>query len=424
MRWLLRRVSRTGVRPLQPLLKFRQLSTFVPSFHNAERVNVPVGSSGSVTIDLYNLGKVSSSEPLLIYLPPFSTSAEAHSSDLSELPRFTYNLATAVINYRWTEESSGDQRLDDGASESDDELPLRRFHPGWPAPLHDTMKAYTWITDNLKPPTYARRDIYVCGSYLGASLATSLALTESHPHERMAVRGCVAYNGIYNWTTFLPDHPINKLDASATRNFLDEILSMPEDPNFQELRQMISELFNQPQDLFDPFVSPCLFFHTPNLLIPPSFDSSALSSESSLEDLDFGWAAGEGTEPVVPLRQPRKSPLVFPPRKSTLKIPEMLLLHDGAPPSRPSWMRRGQRRKKERPGNNFWSQAVELASLMRRSINMVELKERMKWDEDMDYSSDEACRRVQVEDVGRTGRPDQSEYATANWLEEQISNRA
>jgi len=237
----------------------------------------------------------------------------------------------------------------------------------------------------------------------------------------MAVRGCVAYNGIYNWTMFLPDHPINKLLTSGARNFLEEILAMPEDPDFQDLRQMVGELFNQPQDLFDPFVSPCLFFHTPNLLVPPSFNASAIPSGSPLEGLDLAWLPGEEAEALVPLRQPRKSPLVFPPRKSTLKIPHVLLLHDGVPPLPPSLMRRRQRRKKDSPGNNFRTQAEELASLMRRSINKVELKERMKWDEDIDYSSDEAHRRVHVHDVGRIGQFDQGSKVTAAWLEDRMS---
>ncbi|KAI0405108.1 hypothetical protein F4802DRAFT_198674 [Xylaria palmicola] len=422
MRWLLGSISRSTVRPPLFRLGVRPLSRIASVLHDAERVSVPVGSSGNVNIDLHNLSKVSSSEPLLIYLPPFSTSAPA--GNLAQLPRFAQRYATAVINYRWTEPSPEDAPVQDDALDGEGHI-FRRFHPGWPAPIHDTLKAYTWIVENLIPPTYARRDIYVYGSYLGASLATSLALTEAHPHERMAVRGCVAYNGIYNWTTFLPDHPINKAPKSSSSpsgHFLEDILALPGDPDFQDLRHMARDLFPRPDDLFDPFASPCLFFHTPGLLVPPSFDASAIPSPPPSALADLPWlpegAVDELVLALAPPRQPRRSPLIFPPRTSTLKIPEVLLLHDAAPPLPPSLLRRRQRRQKRTTrGNNFRVQAEELAALMRRSIDKVELKERMKWDEDAGGWDDEADRRVQVNEVGAAGDDDD---AAAAWLEDRM----
>ncbi|KAJ8124682.1 hypothetical protein O1611_g8959 [Lasiodiplodia mahajangana] len=390
----LTRTMVSTVGPLQSRLGRKSLSTIASGFHNAERISVSVGSSGSVHIDLHNLAKVSSSEPLLVYLPPFSTAAPVN--DLAQLPRFAQRHATAVIHYRWTEPSFEEESVEDDASNGD-EIVLPRFHPGWPAPLHDTLKAYSWIVKNLSPSTYTRRDVYVYGSYLGASLATSLALTETHPHERTAVRGCVAYNGIYNWTMFLPDHPINKLPKLAPRNFLEDILASPGDSDFRDMKQMTSELFNKPDDLFDPFASSCLLFQTPGLLVPPSFHESAIPPPSSLTDLtSIPEEVAEGAiDTLMPLKHPRRSPLVFPPRKSTLKIPEMLLLHDTPPPLPPSLLRRRQRRKKHSFGNSFKTQAEELAGLMRRSINKIELKERMNWDENMDEWNGEADRRVQ-----------------------------
>ncbi|KAI0541981.1 hypothetical protein GGR58DRAFT_454673 [Xylaria digitata] len=415
MRWLLNNISRSVVHPLLPRLRTQPLSAIASGFHHVQRVSVPVGSSGSVIIDLHNLAKVSSSDPLLIYLPPFSTAAPT--SDLTQLPRFAQRHATAVIHYRWTEPSSEEESVE-GDTSGGEETTHRRFHPGWPAPIHDTLKAYTWIVENLAPTTYTRRDIYVYGSYLGASLATSLTLTEAHPHERMAVRGCVAYNGIYNWTMFLPDHPINKLiQSSSSRNFLEDILALTADPELGELKQMIAKLFNKPSDLFDPFASSCLLFHTPGLLVPPSFNESAIPPQSPLTDPP--WRSEEAIEQFIPPEHPRKSRLVFPPRKSTLKIPEMLLLHDNPPPLPPSLFRRRQRRKKKSFGNNFRTQAEELARLMRRSINKIELKERMKWDEDMDQWNDEAHKRIQVQKVG-----DHGDSAAAAWLEDRIFRRS
>ncbi|KAI1419647.1 hypothetical protein F5Y12DRAFT_208985 [Xylaria sp. FL1777] len=414
MRWLLNSISRSAVRPLLSRLGTKPLSTIASGLHHAERVSVPVGSSGSVHIDLHNLNKISSSEPLLVYLPPFSTANPAR--DLRYLPRFTHRHATAVIHYRWTESSSEEEPVEDDAPEGEGTV-HRRFHPGWPAPIHDTLKAYTWIVENLGPTTYTRRDIYVYGSYLGASLATSLALTESHPHERMAVRGCVAYNGIYNWTMFLPDHSINQLPQSPSRNFLEDILAHPIDPEFQELKQMTRELFNKPGDLFDSFASSCLFFHTPGLHVPPSFDESAIRPPSSLTDLRLLSKDAIDEFLLMPRKHPRKSPLIFPSLRSTIKIPETLLLHDAAPPLPPSLRRRRHRRKNKNFGNNFRTQAEELADLMRRSINKVELKERMKWDDDMDQWDNEANRRIQVHEVPRGHN---GSGIAAAWLEDQM----
>ena len=178
---------------------------------------------------------------------------------------------------------------------------------------------------------------------------------------------------------------------------MEDIVVLPTDPEFQEMKQMTSELFNKPSDLFDPFASSCLLFHTPGLLVPPSFD--------------------ETIERFMPLKPPRKSHLVFPPRKSTLKIPETLLLHDTPPPLPPSWLRRRQRRKKTNYGNNFRTQAEELASYMRRSVNKIELNERMKWDEDVDVWGDEAERRVQVHEARDSANAD---IVAAAWLADRM----
>ncbi|KAI1260148.1 hypothetical protein F5Y18DRAFT_261631 [Xylariaceae sp. FL1019] len=427
MRWLLHCKS-SRFRPRFHLYQIRPfarpLSTVSTSLYDAERIRVPVGSSGSVNIDLHNLAKVSSSvEPLLIYLPPFSNAGPV--TNLAQLPRFAQKHATAVIHYRWTEPSWEDAVEDDKALDNED--PFRKpFRVGWPAPVHDTLKAYSWIVENLAPANYTRRDIYVYGSYLGASLATSLALTEAHPHERMGVRGCIAYNGIYNWTMFLPDHSMSK--SAMPRNFFEEILHTPGDPDFQELKKMAGEWFLTPDNLFDPFASPCLFFHTPGLHVPPSFDESALQdSESSAEAT---WVSDDDDEVPIPrpTKSPRKSPLVFPPRKSTLKIPEMLFLHDTPPPLPPSQLRRQQRRTKKNFGNNFRTQADELAGLMRKSVNRVELRDRLKWDQEYDEWDDEAHRRIQVLDVGHndpfTEVGAKGSNAAAAWLEEKASRRA
>ncbi|KAI2628782.1 hypothetical protein GGR54DRAFT_362860 [Hypoxylon sp. NC1633] len=418
-RWILRKsLASVGLLSQKP----RHLSAFG---NDVERVSVRSGSSGTITIDLHNIAKASSPDPLLVYLPPYST---ASSDKPVRLPNFIQRRPTAVINYRWVGFSpfgAEDLSASGSVGQSGEQ---ERSHLSWPAPIHDTARAYDWIVENLGPSTYTRRDIYVFGSYLGASLATSLALTETHPHVRMGVRGYICCNGIYNWTTFLPDHPINKMPRLRSMHILEEILARPDDPNFQQLRQHAEALFGRPDNLFDPFASPCLFFHTPGLLVPPSFDASALPPPAPLLTVGDEFVSLDGA-PGLSMSNtlPRKSPLGFPPRAATLKIPETLLLHSTPPPLPPSLYRRRQRRKKDYPGNNFKAQAEDLARVMRRSIDKIELKERSKWDDDIEAWKDEAARRVQIYDTGPNSGDfelgTKGEELAAAWLEDHISGR-
>lgn len=266
----------------------------------------------------------------------------------------------------------------------------------WPTPVHDTSFAYAWLLENLAPPKNSRRDIYVYGSYLGASLAASLALTEAHTHARFGVRGFVAYNGIYNWTMFLPDHRINKTPKRT------KTATAPPGPvegsHLHRLQENMPALFDMPSNLFDPFASPSLFFHSPGLIVPPSFfmtveHSALINNMTSDADIQS-----------KPIKAPRKSHLVFPPRQSTLKIPDTLLLFDSArsPITKSTTKAKSTRpnKRSKAAGHSFQAQATELAELMRRSIDVVELKERRKWDEDMHRRVDEAIDRVQVAEMG------------------------
>lgn len=376
-----------------------------------------------IGLSLHNLSQSSSSSPLLIYLPPFFQPGSGSGSG-PILPAFLSPYPTAVINYRWPASS-----LDGNTSRTPTQGyagPNPNPHLNWPTPLHDTLFGYTWITENLSPPESGRRDVYVYGSYLGAGLAAALALTECYPHQRMAVRGLIAYNGIYNWTMFLPDHPIHKRKGLGLSSG-----DAPELPGsmFHYLKQRMPSLFPLSTDLFDPFASPSLFFHNPALLAPDeeAYPSALPSSfqravdELSLHTLDREDAISSG-----PLKAPRKGYLAFPPRKSPLKIPETLLLHETPPPptGRPARTRRKNGVLTTRRGsgeNNFGVQAIELATLMRRSVEKLELKERMKWDENFDGWDTEAERRVQVSDVGAAGAKAElgvlGHDLVAEWLE-------
>ncbi|TPX14643.1 uncharacterized protein E0L32_005335 [Thyridium curvatum] len=419
----------------------------------AERVIVPCASSGSISVDLHGVQNHPSTSPLLICLPPFSPLGN---DVVPPLPAFTRRYPTAVINYRWPDTvlSSTASSPSSRVSGEDEEEPDFTTPLHWPTPIHDVLFGYEWITANLAPPERSRRDIYVYGSYLGAGLAASLALTESHSHQRMAVRGLAAYNGIYNWTTFLPDHPINSSknlsSPGITTTTSSPSVEGADGSAFHYLRSQIPALFNCPSNLFDPFASPCLFFHTSGMWVPPNFGTASASTlpQSLLDAIDAlsldplrddGVSAKAAEEEeVLALRPPRKGYLAFPPRQSTLKIPEALFLHQTAPQPAPAARRRRRaatasnastKRRRKAGENNFGTQAGALADLMRRSVDKLELKERLKWDEEFDGWEGEAERRVRVVDAGDGdgagggfGLAPGADEAIARWLEERMDS--
>lgn len=394
-----------------------------------------------------------STSPLLVYLPPFYSGSETQPLPL---PSFCRDLPTAVINYRWTGFSpdisnGGSGHVAAAASSSSG-------HLKWPMPVLDTSKALSWLYANLGPPQYERRDVFVYGSYLGASLAASLALTQNHPHRRMTVRGCVAFNGVYNWTMFLDNHLIHKQNRKAASllsgTVLDQFLTQPGDPGLRKLGDHKRSLFEKPENMFDHFASPCLFFHTPELLAPRTFDKqddagisraiyaatlpppspSIPPDEESFErggSSSLSEADREEHEEFItslsarkPVRPPMRYGLKFPPRNSTLKIPEALLLHTTRPPWRKWFADDVKLPNKKKPVvtvNSFRLQAKELESLMHKSINRLENEERRMWvGDDVDLVG-EAARRAQVADVGPNNDvfelPQQGQDMVRRWLE-------
>lgn len=323
---------------------------------------------------------------------------------MDRLPGFLEHLPVATINYRWLQP---EHQADGGREKSHSRL--------WPTPIHDAATAFSWLSENFTPERNGRRSVYAYGSFLGASLATSLALTESHAHSGFSIRGLIALNGIYNWTMFLPDHPINRKLASIQHD---------EGTHLHDINELLPRLFDTPDDMFDPFASPSLFFHNPGLLVPREFGHSAIEEADQISAfIEAHGGTVETPPPTEEVKQPRKSHLIFPPRKSTLKLPQTLLLHNTPQVKTPKrkTTRKTTKTPKRYSGNSFAAQAAELAELMRRSVDVVELKERSKWDEDMDGREDEAERRVQVLDIGPEikglGVGDSTQAVIDSWLQ-------
>ncbi|KAH8170830.1 hypothetical protein LIA77_09611 [Sarocladium implicatum] len=351
-------------------------------------------TSHVVLLDLLiNLRHHSPFAPLFVYLPPLPL----HTGEQVNLPDVLQPWPVAVIRYRWS----------NAAEDQDVQDPLH-----WPTPVHDMGFAFAWLQDTLTPDKVNRRDVYVYGSHLGASLAASLGLTESHAHAKFGVRGVIAYNGVYNWTMFLPDHRINKSTSKSKKKTAPPPQPL-EGSHMHALQEKLPDLFDRPAQMFDPFASPSLFFHGPGLLIPKSFIISSDEADA-LETLISGQP-----ETVGAAKAPRRSHLVFPPRKSTLKIPNTLLLHDTA-----NLVTEHQTKRSTRRGNSFETQAEELGDMMRRSVDKVELKMRSRWDDEMDGMEGEAERRVRIVDIGEERQDlslgEEGQRIVQDWLDENV----
>lgn len=446
------------------------------------------------------------STPLVINLPAYPTQDIADVD--SYLPSFLRPYPAATIHYRWSNSRDTEAAHPPPPPHNhDDHHPHDVVRPiptslQWPTPLADTLAAFDFLRQTLAPPAAQgrgalKRDLYVHSSYLGASLAASLALTESHVHEPVTIRGLSAYNGIYNWTTFLPDYPARRrLRASETLR--DLYYDIADDEDVAHLRHLLPTLFRAPANLFDPFVSPVLLFHTSGLMVPPSFTErwtpphlSPRKLGGDIDPYDYVYSDPEDPPPPEPYPEvaemeaergeeedlgtsddtstdsrtslsdkassnpstssslasattskatghPRRGYLTFPPRDSNLKIPHTLLLHSTPPPlpQLPSHVVS----KFQQPvlwkmiknaENSFGAHALALGSLMRRSVDKIELRDRMKWDHDFDNWDGEAAKRVRIEDAGGgrvdwesadsgVGNGDRAEEMAAQWYEERM----
>ncbi|KAJ4421353.1 hypothetical protein N0V85_000225 [Neurospora sp. IMI 360204] len=259
---------------------------------------------------LYNVADRPPTDPLIIWIPPFA--ARDENDPNYHLPSWLHKFSVAVIHYRWSglyderakpkpkptpkpkaeepdfddegyySSEAPDRKEEEELSEEEEEdISITPLH--WPTPIHDVLFGYSWITQNLQPRFLQRKDVYICGSYLGASLAAGLALSESYPHARMAVRGLLAYNGIYDWTTFLPDHPIHRPKGDDRILIEEQLHKLNRDldkdggpaatsPIIAHYQRRLEDLFGSPSGMFDSFASACLFFHTAGLFIPTTFD--------------------------------------------------------------------------------------------------------------------------------------------------------
>jgi len=401
--------------------------------------------------------------PLILYLPP--TGIHLRASHPS-IPTYLFHptAALARINYRWNIPHSRPSTPKLLSSH-----PSFTIHP-FPTPLHDTLHAYTYLLSSFlqrfsppsrtpspypttsitssrqalyspsQPPKDIQRPILIYGHYLGATLATSLALTESFASKRLPTRiaGLIARNGVYDWTGVAtsppPSPPPSTTSSSPSSAFgLDEG-SREGVWDATTLYSLRERLFPAPSGAFDPFASPTLFFRTSGLPVPkewvmsdhdvgtasPTLSSSSASTpspsqnsnEEEAEDIFYptpdpslatdvnsleNAALGRRDGGELKLEVSRPAHLKYPPKDSGLKIPRSLFLYP-SPTSPPSSGSRnsgnllktavlsgeGRARVENEEEIGPKSQAQEMAKLMRRSVLLHEFKDRVMWDEDLD----------------------------------------
>lgn len=149
----------------------------------------------------------------------------------------------------------------------------------YPTPIHDTLAGYDWIVKNLLLKRSISRPgrpdrvghVAVCGELIGGGLATMLALTECRIGQ-LGVLSAAINNPIVDWPNIGLAHPKKPSESTNTA----EMTTASED----QLIRLRQQLFKKPEQFFDPFASPTLFFRSAGLPIP------AAASEAPLDDLE------------------------------------------------------------------------------------------------------------------------------------------
>ncbi|SMR51484.1 unnamed protein product [Zymoseptoria tritici ST99CH_3D1] len=274
----------------------------------AETVSIPCGSNGSITLDIHHPTAAPSPSPTVaIFLPrgPLLSNPPDDASNVSIL-RSVLPCHVVQINYRW---SAVDK---------------------FPTPIHDVMAGYDWIVSNFLPKRAFTRPgcseragrVIVCGELAGGQLATALALTEC----RLGEPGIVAANvnlPIFDWTE------LDELKGTtASSNGL----------NSTALLKQRSALFRKPQDYYDSFASPGLFFRSASSQVPGRVEDSPsdeMDELASLERMDFfreqvtlenaiTQPADTESDPMIvsQLVKQRKASRRFPSKALKLRLPQ------------------------------------------------------------------------------------------------------
>ncbi|MCJ1248507.1 hypothetical protein MMC30_005725 [Trapelia coarctata] len=335
-----------------------QFSTIVSS--EPSRVTIPVGASGSITLDIHTPSHRSPSTPILIYLPAGPLLPE-RAPELNSL-RVESPLTVVRINYR-----------------------LDSTHP-YPLPIHDVLAGYDWVVHHLVRGVGAHNGwqspdgrmaggngrgvgngrvagVAVCGELIGGGLAAMLACTEGRVGRMGHVKAVVVGGPVVDWTGMFPvkegsgegegkegagpvadgntdgDKGAGGRAAEgvgATKRRTTKVKTRTKPDSWREhsnspflsastLLHARDTLFAKPEHYHDPFASPLLFFHTassdiPSLEPPSSPSPHNPSSPSSPANTTPDASATDPTTLIDFIRK-RRAHRRHPPLGSGLVLP-------------------------------------------------------------------------------------------------------
>ncbi|KAJ5583304.1 Alpha/beta hydrolase fold-3 [Penicillium sp. DV-2018c] len=285
-----------------------------------ETISIPVGGSGSISLQITRPSKSSRSNQghspggpnVILYVPPGplfqDTGTISSEHDGISDPKLDhhkrseldyYNLAytaspqhvlasttsavVVTVNYRL-----GDIKTEKNTTSSTTlpsaKLPLSKdpiqpltFYK-YPTPVHDTLSAFDWIQSNLNPSRLA-----IFGTHIGASLALMLSLTEHRSIEAVA-----AIEPICDWPS-LDDYCTRETETESSvpeqkQEQEQETSHNPSTPKHKRqprkktappdlvpLLHAREQFFSKPERYFDAFASPILFLRSAGRDVPRSF---------------------------------------------------------------------------------------------------------------------------------------------------------
>lgn len=342
-------------------IRFSSSLSALSSLNNdCQSFDVSCRGSGSIRVDVFRQHLLKDpATPLVIYLPPTGVHSSNHHPPI---PSYLHSASTALarINYRWNIPQLADISCPSPRPRFNF---VPNYHP-FPFPVHDTHQAWKFLTTTYiqslisngsteVPKLVHRRPIILFGEFLGASIATSLALTENYERfvedNEYDIR-LIAKQGVFDWvdigTTLLTEA------SDETVRLLIENKDLGLSWNKLTLLGLREHLFSGPSKCLDAFISPTLFFRQVGLSAPMDWDDliqessyfcpcfarefdsvskkpQKESKKSYVEDSDI--INTDMLSEVQKLRMTHTSLtyrpyLEFPPMKSGLRIPESLFL--------------------------------------------------------------------------------------------------
>ncbi|MCJ1483621.1 hypothetical protein MMC06_003789 [Schaereria dolodes] len=320
-----------------------------------DEVRVKVGSSGTISLNIYYPFRPSSSTPIIIYLPQGLPESPVHPPPNITPIALSSSATVVCLNYR-----------------------LSSTFP-YPVPIHDVLAGYNWIlkylvhggaASNAWQTIPAPVGVGVCGELAGGSLAAMLALTECW-RSMAGVKAMIVANPIVDWTSMysvtgnnsgsavgpepmtgmVNDQPTfkapNRTKSMATSSW--ESITASPIPPASTLLQARQKFFPNAATYVDPFASPLLFFRTPANDIPP--DTTVMTHDHLL-----ATSSAPNSDHEATASKKRRAHRRYPPLHSGLSIPRAKIIVGAQSVLR--------------------DQGVELAEVMRRSVNLYEQSRR------------------------------------------------